>query len=168
MSQTTNYNLVKPDEHADGWHNDVNGNFDTIDTTMKANEDAIALNTAHRNITSGNPHGVSKSDVGLGNVTNDEQATKTEYDAHKNGSADKHEISHIINLESELKMYVYEFENPGSNLEITESMIRTYLGWTDDNHYVDYRMIIQVFIGTSAFELKNNGSFEKRVGKKNS
>jgi len=33
----------------------------------------ITLNTSHRNTTSGNPHSVTKSDVGLGNVTNDAQ-----------------------------------------------------------------------------------------------
>ncbi|WP_339187456.1 hypothetical protein [Bacillus sp. FSL M8-0025] len=31
-----------------------------------------------------NPHGVTKGQVGLGNVTNDRQATKTEFDAHAN------------------------------------------------------------------------------------
>ncbi|MCY8163110.1 hypothetical protein MOC52_10880 [Bacillus inaquosorum] len=31
-----------------------------------------------------NPHGVTKGQVGLGNVTNDRQATKTEFDAHVN------------------------------------------------------------------------------------
>ncbi|MCY8315763.1 BppU family phage baseplate upper protein [Bacillus vallismortis] len=30
----------------------------------------------------GNPHGVTKGQVGLGNVTNDKQATKTEFDTH--------------------------------------------------------------------------------------
>ncbi|PNB63296.1 hypothetical protein C1X64_32285, partial [Pseudomonas sp. GW456-E7] len=29
-----------------------------------------------------NPHGVTKGQVGLGNVTNDKQATKTEFDTH--------------------------------------------------------------------------------------
>ena len=38
---------------------------------------ALAANTAHRNATSGNPHNVSKSDVGLGNVTNEAQIAKS-------------------------------------------------------------------------------------------
>lgn len=36
-----------------------------------------------------NPHQTSKEQVGLGEVTNDKQATKVEFDAHKNG-ADLH------------------------------------------------------------------------------
>ncbi len=41
MSNTTNYNLVKPSEGSSGWANDVNDNFDTIDANMKANNDSI-------------------------------------------------------------------------------------------------------------------------------
>ena len=33
----------------------------------------VGLNTSHRNTTTGNPHNVSKGDIGLGNVTNDAQ-----------------------------------------------------------------------------------------------
>ena len=45
---TTNYNLYKPDIGETGWGDDVNTSTDTVDSTMKANEDAIALNTTHR------------------------------------------------------------------------------------------------------------------------
>jgi hypothetical protein len=38
MSDTTNYGLKKPAEGSSGWANDVNGNFDAIDSKMKANE----------------------------------------------------------------------------------------------------------------------------------
>lgn len=47
--------------------------FDTgVDNVISSNSD-INSNTSHRQITSGNPHQVTKSDVGLGNVTNDAQ-----------------------------------------------------------------------------------------------
>jgi hypothetical protein len=47
-TNTTNYNLYKPDIGETGWGADVNTSTDTVDTTLKANEDAIALNTTHR------------------------------------------------------------------------------------------------------------------------
>ena len=47
-SNTTNYNLYKPDVGETGWGAAVNTSTDTVDTTMKANEDAVALNTTHR------------------------------------------------------------------------------------------------------------------------
>jgi len=42
MPQTTNYNLTKPVIDSIGWGEDVNTNFDTIDTQMKANADAAS------------------------------------------------------------------------------------------------------------------------------
>jgi len=52
-SRTTNYNLYKPDlgQTDPEWGTGLNQNFDTIDSELKNAED-------HRNITSGNPHGV--------------------------------------------------------------------------------------------------------------
>ncbi len=38
MTETTNYGLKKPAEGSSGWANDVNNNFDAIDSKMKANE----------------------------------------------------------------------------------------------------------------------------------
>lgn len=47
MANTTNYGLTKPTVGTTGWGENVNTNFDTIDTQMKANADAIAgLTTA--------------------------------------------------------------------------------------------------------------------------
>lgn len=40
-SQTTHYDLYKPATSETGWGDDVNANFDTIDTEMKANADAV-------------------------------------------------------------------------------------------------------------------------------
>ena len=38
---TTNYNLAKPANGDVNWHTPINGNFDTIDTTMKTISDKI-------------------------------------------------------------------------------------------------------------------------------
>ena len=38
---TTNYNLAKPAHGDVDWHIPINGNFDTIDTTMKDNANRI-------------------------------------------------------------------------------------------------------------------------------
>ena len=38
---TTNYNLAKPANGDINWHTPINGNFDTIDTTMKTISDKI-------------------------------------------------------------------------------------------------------------------------------
>ena len=38
MTETTNYGLKKPAEGSSGWAEDVNGNFDEIDSKMKDNE----------------------------------------------------------------------------------------------------------------------------------
>ena len=43
-----------------------------------------------------NPHDVTKEQVGLDNVTNVEQASKSEYDSHVAGTADRHNIESIL------------------------------------------------------------------------
>lgn len=40
-----------------------------------------------------NPHSVTKSQVGLGNVTNDRQATKTEFDSHTGNKSNPHGVT---------------------------------------------------------------------------
>lgn len=40
-----------------------------------------------------NPHSVTKSQVGLGNVTDDKQATKTEFDAHTGSKSNPHGVT---------------------------------------------------------------------------
>lgn len=47
---------------------------------------------AHMNDTS-NPHGVNASQVGLGNVTNHKQATKTEFDTHVANTSNPHGVT---------------------------------------------------------------------------
>lgn len=73
-SKTTNYNLHKIDL-ADSPPDItvLNQNFDTIDSTLKAHDDHVKSTS--------NPHGVTKAQVGLGNVpnvsTNDQTPTYT-------------------------------------------------------------------------------------------
>ena len=97
---TANYHLIKPryDEIAD--IADINKNMDTIDRKLKENNDALTSHKAaaaphsghetpagaqakvdsHANRTD-NPHNVTKSQVGLGNVDNIQQASKTEFNS---------------------------------------------------------------------------------------
>ncbi|MED1124118.1 terminase [Bacillus atrophaeus] len=58
-----------------------------------AEKNAKAYTDQHRNDTN-NPHSVTKDQIGLGKVTNDKQATKSEFDAHIND-----QIRHISDSE---------------------------------------------------------------------
>ncbi|MGE0909660.1 terminase [Bacillus atrophaeus] len=58
-----------------------------------AEKNAKAYTDQHRNDTN-NPHSVTKDQIGLGKVTNDKQATKSEFDAHNND-----QIRHISDSE---------------------------------------------------------------------
>jgi len=64
---TTNYSLTKPGIGDVDWGASVNTNFDTIDTTMKANEDAAGLNTTHRS-SNGSDHSYIDQDVTSGST----------------------------------------------------------------------------------------------------
>lgn len=44
-------------------------------------------------VNTSNPHGVTKSQVGLGNVLNSVQATKTEFDAHTSDTTNPHGVT---------------------------------------------------------------------------
>lgn len=73
METTTNYGLKKPG--ADDLYNveDFNGNADTIDTNMKSISDkanSAASSLSSHTANKSNPHGVTKDQVGLGNVPN--------------------------------------------------------------------------------------------------
>lgn len=75
----------------DAVQNDLEEFKPTVFTKLEGNalktslESAEANNTAHKNNKS-NPHGVTKEQVGLGNVANVPQASKTEFDNHANNS----------------------------------------------------------------------------------
>ena len=55
----------------------------------KADGRALTDHTGNRN----NPHGVTKTQVGLGNVTNVEQATKQEFNAHATNRNNPHNVT---------------------------------------------------------------------------
>lgn len=79
MDYTTNFNLKKPNGEVDGDFvlvEDLNSNFDAIDTAVG---DHVA-DTA-------NPHAVTKSQVGLGNVDNTADANKNVLSATKLATA---------------------------------------------------------------------------------
>jgi hypothetical protein len=84
MKNTTNYSLLLPDKT--DFYNvaDQNANMEVVDAQMKANQTAAANVTANYNAhaaNKSNPHGVTKGQVGLGNVpnvaTNDQTPTYT-------------------------------------------------------------------------------------------
>lgn len=60
--------------------------LDNVETKAgaQAKADAVQANLDTHAGNKANPHQVTKSQVGLGNVTNDKQATKTEFDLHAN------------------------------------------------------------------------------------
>ncbi|MFB6963558.1 pyocin knob domain-containing protein, partial [Streptomyces sp. NPDC056309] len=59
---------------------------------IESTEGAQAKVEAHANLKN-NPHGVTKSQVGLGNVDNVKQATKTEFDAHTGNKSNPHSVT---------------------------------------------------------------------------
>ncbi|WP_332606878.1 phage baseplate upper protein [Bacillus spizizenii] len=61
-------------------------NLDNVETKAgaQAKADAVQANLDTHAGNKANPHAVTKTQVGLGNVTNDKQATKTEFDQHAN------------------------------------------------------------------------------------
>ncbi|BAD63882.1 phage-related protein [Shouchella clausii KSM-K16] len=67
----------------DGWTD-----FQQVETTSGAQ----AKVDAHAN-NKGNPHGVTKAQVGLSNVDNAKQATKVEFDAHVNNKSNPHGVT---------------------------------------------------------------------------
>lgn len=63
--------------HTDGTDDIQNASNSQKGLATAGQVTALEANTSHKNTTSGNPHQVSKSDVGLGNVTNDAQIAKS-------------------------------------------------------------------------------------------
>ncbi len=73
MQNTKNYSLLLPDGTDFYNVNDYNGNFETIDAQMKSNQTKADTVTANHNshvANKSNPHGVTKEQIGLGNVPN--------------------------------------------------------------------------------------------------
>src|SRR5690625_4519272 len=63
-------------------------NGETLETT-KGSQDKV---DTHANSTN-NPHNVTKSQVGLGNVSNTRQATKSEFDSHAGATNNPHNVT---------------------------------------------------------------------------
>jgi hypothetical protein len=81
---------------------DLESNVSTNTSDIGDNVTAIGLNTTHRTTTSGNPHSVSKSDVGLGNVTNHEQLKKdTQWNTDITAKATPDDADLILSEDSE-------------------------------------------------------------------
>lgn len=85
MQNTTNYSLLLPDEDDFYSVGDMNSNTKIVDTQMKSNQNAIEEVTNNYNAhaaNKSNPHGVTKTQVGLSNVpnvtTNNQTPTYTE------------------------------------------------------------------------------------------
>lgn len=73
MQNTKNYSLLLPDGTDFYNVDDYNANFEAIDTQMKSNQTKADNVTANHNshvANKSNPHGVTKEQVGLGNVPN--------------------------------------------------------------------------------------------------
>lgn len=77
-------------------HTHVASDVTDFQTAVSANGD-VTNNTIHRNTTSGNPHHVTKSDVGLGNVDNTSDADKPASDAVVDSLSNKVSIYTQIN-----------------------------------------------------------------------
>lgn len=69
---TTNYELVKPALTDVADITAMNANWDTIDTKLKSGETNLTSHASNKT----NPHGVTKAQVGLGNVDNTSDANK--------------------------------------------------------------------------------------------
>lgn len=73
MKNTTNYSLLLPEENDSYNVDDMNANTEIIDAQMKSNQtkvDAVTLNYNAHALNKSNPHGVTKEQIGLGNVPN--------------------------------------------------------------------------------------------------
>jgi hypothetical protein len=74
------------------WRPDLPGTGWTDFTQIETVDGAQAKVNAHAN-DKGNPHGVTKAQVGLSNVDNAKQATKSEFDAHLNNKSNPHGVT---------------------------------------------------------------------------
>lgn len=73
MRNSTNYSLLLPDETDFYSVHDMNANTEIIDERMKSNQtkvDAVTTSNSSHIASKSNPHGVTKEQIGLGNVPN--------------------------------------------------------------------------------------------------
>lgn len=125
------YDDLKPEDE-----NIENGAVVT-DSRMNHMEDGIedSSSTLENHVSNKvNPHAVTKTQVGLGNVDNIEQAAKTDFDAHVSNTSNPHEVTKsqiglekVVNVEQASKS---NFDSHASNKSnphaVTASQVGSY------------------------------------------
>ncbi|MCO4849987.1 BppU family phage baseplate upper protein [Bacillus vallismortis] len=95
-------------------------NIETKDGAQKK-ADAVQLNLDTHINDKSNPHGVTKNQVGLGNVENVKQASKTEVDNHKDDTSNPHKVTAdqvgLGNVDNVKQADFYEFRQHNFNNE---------------------------------------------------
>lgn len=79
-----------------------------------------------------NPHSVTKTQIGLSNVTNNLQATKTEFDSHTNNTNNPHSVTKtqvgLENVTNDLQATKTEFDSHTNNTNNPHSVTKTQVG----------------------------------------
>ena len=99
------------------------------DDRVSANAD-VSANTTHRNTTTGNPHQVTKSEVGLGNVTNDAQLKRAAGDINSFTEKTTPANADLILIEDSADSYNKKKVQIG-NLPTGSGGATTFTGLTD-------------------------------------
>ena len=97
-------------------------------TTNKANQSDLTAHIQNRN----NPHGVTKEQVGLGNVTNVEQASKVDFQSHSSNHNNPHGVTktqvglgNVTNVEQASKR---EFDAHTTNRNNPHNVTKSQVG----------------------------------------
>lgn len=97
-------------------------------TTNKANQSDLTSHINNKN----NPHGVTKEQVGLGNVTNVEQASKVDFQSHSNNRNNPHGVTktqvglgNVTNVEQASKQ---EFNAHATNSNNPHNVTKSQVG----------------------------------------
>ena len=96
-------------------------------TTNKANQSDLTGHIQNQN----NPHGVTKAQVGLENVTNVEQASKQEFDAHTTNHNNPHNVTkqqvglgNVTNVEQASKSdFQHHLDNHNNPHSVTKAQV---------------------------------------------
>lgn len=147
---TMNYNLIKPDGNENADIADINANMDLIDDALfgkvdksegkglsandftDAHESELETAYNHSEKIAGNPHKVTKADVGLGNVDNTSDANKpvsTAVQTALNGKANK--STHVkatltaAGWNKQTKTYSFESTYPHAQYDIQVAYAKT-------------------------------------------
>lgn len=132
-------------------HSEIDTHITNTNASLTTLSGSIDLNTAHRTTTSGNPHQVSKSDVGLGNVPNtdftDSVADNTNNIATLSGTVDSnttaiglnttHRETVVGNPHQVTKSEIGLGNVPNTDFTSQVSANTTHRGLTNNPHEVD-------------------------------